>query len=177
MEDPLYALGEIARDWRSRWDIPLMAITGSNGKTGTKEMTAAILSKGRPILKNEGNLNNLIGLPLTLMRLGPEHRAAVVEIGMNVPGEIRRLCEIADPQFGLITQVAAVHLEGVGSIEGIAREKGDLFRALPASGTAVVNLDDPSCGESLAEKCRAGSVTYGTIEDPRTCGRRTRSHL
>jgi UDP-N-acetylmuramoyl-tripeptide--D-alanyl-D-alanine ligase len=162
-EDPLYALGEIARNWRRRHDLPVLAVTGSNGKTTTKEMLAAILSQGAQLLKTEGNLNNRIGLPLMLMRLRPHHRAAILEMGMSEPGEIRRLCEIAQPQFGLITQVAPAHLEGLGSLEGVARAKGELFEALDEGGTAVVNLDDPWIAR-LARSCRAQKVTFGEAD-------------
>jgi UDP-N-acetylmuramoyl-tripeptide--D-alanyl-D-alanine ligase len=158
--DPLYALGEIARYWRAKHPIPLLAITGSNGKTTTKEMAAEILSGDRAVLKNEGNLNNRIGLPLSLLRLRNHHRCAVLEMGLNEPGEIQRLAEIAQPQFGLITQVAPVHLEGLGSIEGVARAKGELFDALKGKDTAVVNLDDPWVVR-LARRCAARRVTFG----------------
>lgn len=163
VEDPLYGLGEIARYWRGKHPIPLLAITGSNGKTTTKEMVAGILSRDHVVLKNEGNLNNQIGLPLTLLGLRGHHRSAVVEMGLNEPGEIRRLTEIAQPQFGLITQVAPVHLEGLGSIEGVAKAKGDLFNALTEEHTAVVNLDDPWVMR-LAEECAARRITFGRGE-------------
>ncbi len=163
-DDPLYALGEIARHWRQRHPLPVLAITGSNGKTTTKEMAAGILSQGAPVLKTEGNLNNRIGLPLMLLRLRHTHRAAVLEMGMSEPGEIRRLCEIARPQFGLITQVAQAHLEGLGSMEGVARAKGELFEALNATDTAIVNLDDPWIAK-MARSCRARGVTFGQTEE------------
>lgn len=160
VEDPLYALGEIARHWRARHKARLLAITGSNGKTTTKDMAAAILSRNSSVVKTEGNLNNLIGLPLTLMGLRGHHEIAVVEMGMNEPGEIRRLCEIARPDFGLITQVAPAHLEGLKSIEAVAEAKGELFQALREGDTAIVNADDPQV-KRLARSCRGRQLTYG----------------
>ncbi len=158
--DPLYALGEIARHWRARHKARLLAITGSNGKTTTKEMTAAILSRNRSVLKTEGNLNNRIGLPLTLMGLRQHHEIAVVEMGTSEPGEIERLCEIARPDFGLITQVAPAHLEGLRSLEAVAQAKGELFHSLREADTAIVNMDDPQV-KRLASSCRGRQLTYG----------------
>ncbi|HEY2775961.1 MAG TPA: UDP-N-acetylmuramoyl-tripeptide--D-alanyl-D-alanine ligase [Candidatus Binatia bacterium] len=144
--DTLRALGDLAAWQRRGFGGPLVAITGSNGKTTTKEMLRAIFVArfGEPaVLATRGNLNNLIGVPLTLFGLGPGHEAAVVEMGMNVPGEIARLAEIARPTVGLVTCVAEAHLEGLGSIEGVARAKGELFEGLPPGAVAVVNSDDP----------------------------------
>jgi UDP-N-acetylmuramoyl-tripeptide--D-alanyl-D-alanine ligase len=166
--DTLKALGDLARYHRLKVGARVVAITGSNGKTTTKEMVAAILEKGalngKPlrgkVLKTEGNLNNLVGLPLTLLRLDGSQRVAVVELGTSAPGEIGRLTEIADPDAGLITSVAPAHLEGLGSVAGVAREKGDLFRRMRPAGTAVVNLDDPW----VARQGRAFTgkkITYG----------------
>jgi UDP-N-acetylmuramoyl-tripeptide--D-alanyl-D-alanine ligase len=141
--DTLAALGDLAADWRRRFDVPLVAVTGSTGKSTTKEMIAHILSSRYRVLKNEGNLNNLIGLPLSLLRLRPSHQAAVLEMGMNRPGEIARLTAIARPEVGLITNVGPVHLEGLGDVEGVARAKGELVRGLGKDAWVVVNLDDP----------------------------------
>ena len=144
--DGLRALQDLASDLRQRVAPCVLAITGSNGKTTTKEMLAAILvaSGGAAgVLKTRVNLNNLIGVPLTLLRLTGEERHAVVEMGMNAPGEIRRLTEIADPDVGVITNVAPAHLEGVGSIAGVARAKGELFASMRPDATAIVNADDP----------------------------------
>ncbi len=160
VQDTLFALGEIARTWRQLHRAPVVGITGSNGKTTTKEMLASILERSRTVLKNKGNLNNRIGLPLTLLGLRRHHRAVVLEMGMNEPGEIARLCQIAHPQLGLITQVAPAHLEGLGSLEGVAREKGELFHALGTDGTALVNLDDPWIVR-LARGCQAHKVSFG----------------
>ncbi|HLT29082.1 MAG TPA: UDP-N-acetylmuramoyl-tripeptide--D-alanyl-D-alanine ligase [Myxococcaceae bacterium] len=162
VEDTLVALGALARFHRRRFHVRLGAITGSNGKTSTKEMVAAILEQQGPALKTHGNLNNEIGLPLTLFRLEPEHRTGVVELGMNHLGEIDRLTRIAEPTAGLITVVQAVHTEGVGGgIEGVARAKGELFRALPEGATAVVNLDDPHI-VSQAAGLSGPTITFGT---------------
>lgn len=160
VKDSLWALGEIARAWRKKHRVRLMGITGSNGKTTTKEMVASILAKGGEVLKNEGNLNNRIGVPLTLLRLNRSHSRVVLEMGTNEPGEIRRLCEIASPQIGLITQIGPAHLERLGSLEGVAREKGALFEALAGDGIAVVNLDDPWI-KRLASKICARKISYG----------------
>ena len=144
VDDTLQALGDLARFWREPFSLPLVGITGSNGKTTTKEMLAGILEPGGPTLKNPGNLNNLIGLPLTLLGLGPEHRFAVLEMGMNRSGEIRRLSAIAGPTVGLITNIGPAHLEGLGSLEAISRAKGELFEALTRKDWAVINQDDPT---------------------------------
>lgn len=143
VEDTLVALGRLARHHRRRFSIPIGAITGSNGKTTTKEMVAAILETGGPALKTQGNLNNEIGVPLTLFRLEPTHTAAVIEMGMNHLGEIARLTAITEPDAGLITVVQAAHLEGLGTIDNVGKAKGELFHGLSERATAVVNLEDP----------------------------------
>jgi UDP-N-acetylmuramoyl-tripeptide--D-alanyl-D-alanine ligase len=145
--ETLTALGDLAAWTRAGFHAPLVGVTGSNGKTTTKEMLRAIFlahaGEGK-VLATQGNLNNLIGVPLTLFGLAPGHEAAIVEMGMNVPGEIARLTEIARPTVGLITCVAEAHLEGLGTIEGVARAKGELFEGLPEDAVAVVNADDPN---------------------------------
>ncbi len=141
--DTLQALGELAGFHRRRFDLPVVGITGSNGKTTTKEMLAGILALTGAGLKTSGNLNNLIGLPQMLLQLTAEHRWAVLEMGMSVPGEIDRLAEIACPEVGIITNAFPAHLETLGSVEGVARAKGELFLRLPADGWAVYNADDP----------------------------------
>ncbi len=140
--DSRKALGRIAAWWRSRFEGPVIGITGSNGKTTVKELIARILNIGAPALATAGNLNNDIGVPLTLFRLQPEHGAAVCEMGANHPGEIAYLAAIARPDVGLVTNAGAAHLEGFGSIEGVARAKGEMFAGLAADGTAVINADD-----------------------------------
>lgn len=142
--DTRLALGELAALWRRRHVCPLVGVTGSNGKTTVKEMLAAVLRQVAPTLATEGNLNNDLGVPLTLCRLGAEHRFAVVEMGANHPGEIARLASLARPTVGVITQCAPAHLEGFGSVAGVARAKGELIEGLPAAdGVAVLNRDDP----------------------------------
>ena len=140
--DTLQALGRLAGVWRDRFELPVIGVTGSNGKTTVKEMLAAILRGGAPVLATRGNLNNEIGLPLTLMELNSEHRLAVIEMGANHPGEIARLARLARPHVGVITQCAPAHLEGFGNIEGVAKAKGELLQNLDADGTAVINADD-----------------------------------
>lgn len=141
--DTLRALGDLAAARRRSGPLTVVAVTGSNGKTTTKEMLAAVMARRGPLLKTEGNLNNLIGLPRTLLGLEAGVTVAVLEMGMNAFGEIARLTEIARPQVGLVTNVGPVHLEGVGSIDGVRRAKLELFRGMPAGGTAIVNADDP----------------------------------
>jgi UDP-N-acetylmuramoyl-tripeptide--D-alanyl-D-alanine ligase len=166
--DTLKALGDLAHYRRQRLAPKILAITGSNGKTTTKEMVAAILEQaslgGHPlrgkVLKTEGNLNNLVGLPLTLLRMQKRHKIAVVELGTNHPGEIQRLAEIADPDMGMVTSVGAAHLEGLNSLAGVAREKGSLYRNIRAGGAIAVNLDDPWV-KRLGAKFKGKKVTYG----------------
>ncbi|MBU1274460.1 MAG: UDP-N-acetylmuramoyl-tripeptide--D-alanyl-D-alanine ligase [Proteobacteria bacterium] len=143
VEDTLTALGQLAAAWRREHSALVAAVTGSNGKTTTKEMLAAILGQRHRVLATRGNLNNLIGLPLTLLRLREVHSACVVEMGMNAPGEIARLTEIAAPEAGVITNVGPAHIGMLGSLEAIAAAKGELFDGLSPAATAVVNLDDP----------------------------------
>jgi len=118
-------------------------VTGSNGKTTTREMIAAILATRGPVLKTEGNLNNEVGVPLTLLRLAPGHTAAVIEMGMNHRGEIGRLTAITEPRVGVVTNAFPAHLEGLGTVDGVADAKGELYRGLPADGIVVANADDP----------------------------------
>ncbi len=141
--DTLAALGAVARLHRRRFDLPVAAVTGSNGKTTTREMLASILAQRGPVLRNEGNLNNEVGVPLTLLGLAPEHRHAVVELGMSHPGEIARLAAIALPQVGVVTLAAPAHLAGLGTVDAVADAKAELYQGLPAGGVAVANADDP----------------------------------
>ncbi len=141
--DTRLAMGRLAAHWRQQFTLPLIAVTGSNGKTTVKEMLAHLLAQAAPVLATQGNFNNDIGLPLTLFRLGPEHCHAVVELGANHPGEIAYLAQLARPSIAVITLCAPAHLQGFGSLEGVARAKGELFSALPADGCAVINADDP----------------------------------
>jgi len=164
VKDTLSALGDLAHDRRRKYRTPVVALTGSNGKTTTKEMISACLETTFPLLKTMGNLNNLIGLPLTLLNLTEKERVVVLEMGMNVPGEIRRLTEIAEPDVGLITNIQKVHLQGMGSIERLEEEKGELFRRMRQGGTILVNQDDPR----VIHQARGFSgqrITFG-IENP-----------
>ena len=150
--DTRIALGRLAAHWRRQFDLPLIGITGSNGKTTVKEMCAAImreherrdeLDPAEAVLATEGNLNNDIGLPLMLLRLSAGHRAAVIEMGMNHPGEIGYLAHIARPTVALVNNAQRAHLEGLGSLAEVARAKGEIFKGLADEGVAVVNADDP----------------------------------
>ena len=145
VDDTLRALGALAAFHRRRFRIPVAAVAGSNGKTTTKEMLAAILGTRGPALATEGNLNNEVGVPLTLLRLSAEHRAAVVELGMSAPGELARLTEIARPDAGVVTLVAAEHLEFLKDLDGVAEAEGELYRGLLPGSVAVVNADDARC--------------------------------
>ncbi len=158
--DTLFALGELARWYRNRFSAKVVAVTGSNGKTSTKEMVASVLGGEPTVLANRGNFNNLIGMPRALLRLDSSHRWAVMEMGMNAPGEIARLAQIAGPQIGVVTNVHPVHLEGLGSIQAVASAKGELVESLPADGVAVLNADDPYVLQQ-AERSRARVLTFG----------------
>jgi UDP-N-acetylmuramoyl-tripeptide--D-alanyl-D-alanine ligase len=159
--DTLRALGALGRIYRDRFTIPILAVAGSNGKTTTKEMIAGVLEEKYSVLKTEGNLNNEIGVPMTIFRLNRKHEVAVVEIGTNHPGEIARLCGILAPTHGLITGIGREHLEFFGSVDGVAEEEAELFRSIAASAgsTAIVNADDPRVG--LAGRAVKRKVTYG----------------
>ncbi|MBI3947778.1 MAG: UDP-N-acetylmuramoyl-tripeptide--D-alanyl-D-alanine ligase [Armatimonadetes bacterium] len=141
--DTLKALGDLARWYRSRFDLPVVAVTGSVGKTSTKEMAAAILGERGPTVATQANLNNEIGLPMTLFELESRHVAAVVEMAMRGAGQIAYLAQIARPQIGVVTNIGTSHLELLGSREAIARAKGELLEALPADGAAILPAADP----------------------------------
>ncbi|MEJ5363701.1 MAG: UDP-N-acetylmuramoyl-tripeptide--D-alanyl-D-alanine ligase [Desulfosoma sp.] len=162
VKDTLQALGDLARSVRERFSLPVIGITGSNGKTSTKEMTASALCRRLKVLKNPGNFNNLIGVPLTLLELTADHEAAVIEMGINVIGEMERLVSIARPTVGIITNIHPAHLEGLGSIETILSEKGLLWKSLPENGTAVVNADDERL-TSLARGLKTRCVLYSAM--------------
>lgn len=140
--DTLRGLQDYACAWRSTFTAPVIGVTGSNGKTTTKQLLAALCASRGPVLATEGNLNNHIGVPLTLARLRAGHRTAVIEMGANHPHEIAQLSSLTRPDIGIVTQAGDAHLEGFGSREGVARSKGELFTALGARGTAVINADD-----------------------------------
>ncbi|MFL5309921.1 MAG: UDP-N-acetylmuramoyl-tripeptide--D-alanyl-D-alanine ligase [Myxococcales bacterium] len=155
------ALGGLAHAWRESLPaLRVVCVTGSTGKTSTKELVASVLETAGPTLKTEGNLNNEVGVPLTLLLLTSAHRNAVIEAGMNHLGEVARLAGWVDPDVGLVTNVGPVHLEGTGAIEGVAHAKGELFHALRESATAVANADDPRV-LSQARLSRRRLITFG----------------
>jgi len=162
VSNALEALQQIARDWRDTLSVRVIGVTGSIGKSTTKELVADILSQRYCTIKNPGNLNNEIGLPLSLLRLTEAHDRAVLEMGFYVPGEITLLCEIARPHVGVITNVSEVHLERAGSLEAIVQGKGELVESLPSApeGVAVLNYDDPLV-RPMAERTKATIFYYG----------------
>ncbi|MGE0084617.1 MAG: UDP-N-acetylmuramoyl-tripeptide--D-alanyl-D-alanine ligase [Desulfococcaceae bacterium] len=164
VEDTLRALGALAAFRRMQSGVSLAAITGSNGKTTTRQMTAAIISKYYHTLSTSGNFNNEIGLPLTLLRLEPGHEWAVVELGMNHPGEIGRLTRICIPDVGVITNIGPAHLEGLGSVEAVAHAKGEMLSSMSSDTVAVLNADDPACMK-LAARCTQEIITFGLSEE------------
>ena len=158
--DTTLALGDLAAYNRDRAAVSVIAITGSNGKTSTRQMVSAVVSRRFSTLTPRGNFNNHIGLPLTLLSLSADHRWAVLELGMNHFGEIRRLGEICRPDVGIITNIGPAHLEGVGSIEGVADAKAELLETIRPDGTAVLNADDPRVA-ALAARTRCRTVDFG----------------
>jgi UDP-N-acetylmuramoyl-tripeptide--D-alanyl-D-alanine ligase len=163
VHDPLFAYQQLAMHHRSRFDIPVIAVTGSNGKTTTKEMTAAVLGRRWRTLKTEGNYNNRIGVPHTVFRLTRRHQAAVIEMGVDARGQTARLCEIVRPTIGIITNIGPDHLEFFGNMEGSAQAKAELLDLLPADGAAVLNADD-SYFDYLASRARCRVVSFGLSE-------------
>ena len=160
VDNSLTALQQAAKAWRAKFDVRIIGITGSVGKTTTKELTYAVLTQQFCTLKSPGNRNNEIGLPLTLLELCPEHERVVLEMGMYVPGEIALLCDLAQPAIGVVTMIGPVHMERVGSMEGIVRAKQELVEALPADGVAILNRDDERV-MSMAAHTQARIFTYG----------------
>jgi len=162
--DTLHAYGNIARAWRRKFTIPLVAIGGSNGKTTTKDMSAAVLSAQFNTLATEGNLNNLIGVPKMLLKLNEKHEAAVIEMGMNDFGEMARLTEIAEPTIGLLTNTGFEHVEKMKDLAGVARSNGEMFEGLPSGALALINEDDAYIPQMPT---RAYKITFG-LEKPAT---------
>jgi UDP-N-acetylmuramoyl-tripeptide--D-alanyl-D-alanine ligase len=160
VRDTQAALEQAARAWRAHFGGPLIGVAGSNGKTTAKEMTAAILAQAGETLATRGNLNNHIGVPLTLLRLTPAHRFAVIEMGANRAGEVAALVALARPSVGLITNAGAEHLEGFGSLEGVARAEGEMVAGLSDAATAVINADDAFAG-LWRRSTLARVVTFG----------------
>ncbi len=159
--DTRLALGRLAAHWRSRFDVPLIAVTGSNGKTSVKEMLAAILRPCGETLVTRGNLNNDIGVPLTLSGLSAGHRFAVIELGANHPGEIGYLADVARPTVALVNNAAPAHLEGFGDLDGVARAKGELFEHLSEDGVCIINADDAYAGLWLSMAGSRRVVRFG----------------
>ena len=165
VDDVREALGRLAREWLRRCDPTVVAITGSNGKTTVKEMVAAILARRGEVLATEGNYNNELGLPITLNRLTPEHRFAVLEMGAGRAGDIEYLCSIARPDVGVITNVGPAHLETMGSLEGVARTKGEMYVALGDDDTAVINNDEKWTSLWLEMSQAGRTMTFGLDTD------------
>ena len=164
VDDTLRGLQAIAAAWRTRFDPLVVGVTGSIAKTSAKEAIATVLASALVTLKNEGNQNNEIGLPLTVLRLRPDHQAAVLEMGMYVGGEIAHLAAIARPEIGVVTAVQPVHLSRIGSIEAVERAKGELIEALPPDGVAVLNADDERV-RRMASRTSARAIKYGFADD------------
>jgi len=160
VENALSALQQIARFWRRNLDLNFVFFFGSVGKSTTKEVIAEVLSQRYRTLKSPGNMNNEIGLPLTILKLSAGYERAVLEMGFYVPGEIALLCEIAQPKIGVVTNIGTVHAERAGSQEAIFRGKSELIQALPGDGVAILNLDDPWVSK-MAELTRARVFFYG----------------
>ena len=188
--DTRRALGRLAGAWRMSVDakrLATVAITGSNGKTTTKELVAAILSGLGPVHATRGNFNNDIGLPLTLLDLEAEHRSLVLEMGANHPGEIAYLTEIAKPTVAVVTNAGPAHLEGFGSVAGVAKAKGELFAGLPADGTAIINADDEfaplwrdlAAGRRIVEFGRSATAHCRLVDEvpPNAAGQRFRLQI
>jgi UDP-N-acetylmuramoyl-tripeptide--D-alanyl-D-alanine ligase len=174
--DVLAALAACARARRREFPGPVVAVTGSNGKTTTKEMIGAILALRGPALLTRGNLNNHIGVPLTLLSLRAAHTHAVVEMGANHRGEIAHLASIAQPGIGIVTNAGAAHLEGFGSLDGVAEGKGELFAALPRDGVAILNADDRYASRWRSLAAGREIVTFG-LDDADYAARKVRSSL
>jgi UDP-N-acetylmuramoyl-tripeptide--D-alanyl-D-alanine ligase len=160
VEDTIYALQEMSHLHRRKFTIPVVGITGTNGKTTTKEMLASILKRKGQVLKNEGNLNNHLGVPLTLLKLAAEHRSAVVEMGMSARGEIDRLARLTDPDVAVITNIGPAHLEFLKTLDNVAEAKGELLDNLKNTGIAVLNADDPYF-DKLKKKFNGAVLSFG----------------
>ncbi len=164
VDDSLKALQQAAAHWRNKLSVRVIGITGSVGKSTTKELTAEVLSRRFSVIKNPGNYNNEIGLPLTMLRVTRATEIAVLEMGFFVPGEIKFLCDLAHPEIGVVTNIGTVHAERAGSQESIARGKAELVENLPPNGTAILNMDDPWV-RWMAERSNAPVLRYGVETD------------
>jgi len=164
IDDTLRALGDIANLWRRKFTIPVVAVTGSSGKTTTKEMIAMVAGLSGNVLKSRGNYNNLVGLPLSLLEMNAEHEIAVVEMGTSRRGEIERLTTIAEPDIGVITNIGPAHLEGFGSVDAVMEEKGALFSHMRDDGVAIINRDD-EFSRILADRWTGRNISFGIDEN------------
>lgn len=159
------AMGKLAHWWRKQFSkTPVVAVTGSNGKSTTKQMIVGAIETVGPVIATEGNFNNLIGLPLTVFRWGSEHKVAILEMGMNAAGEIKALAQIAEPDVGVITNVTAAHLDQLKTVEQVAQAKGELFAAMRQDGTVVVNLEDPWV-RKLGTEYPGRKITFGMQDE------------
>lgn len=162
VDDVLNTLQQLARHHRRQFNIPVLGITGSNGKTTSKELIGAVLEKKYNLLITEGNLNNHLGVPFTLLRMTNEHEFAVIEMGANKPGDIKELCEIAEPNYGIITNIGAAHIEGFGSIDGVINTKTEMYRFIESGkGKLFVNADDNILTQRIP---KLETRTYGEKE-------------
>ena len=161
VDDTVDALGQMAKVWRAQFQIPVIGITGSCGKTGTKEMLSAILSEVGETLYTKGNFNNAYGLPLTLLQLNESHQYAVIEMGTSAPGEIRHLVELTKPTVAMITNIAACHIEAFGTLDAISREKSEIYVGLGEDGIAIVNADEPYAADWKSRIEKRHRVTFG----------------
>jgi len=161
----LRALQDLAKAWRAEFNLPVIAVAGSNGKTTAKEMTAAILARMGLCMATHGNLNNHIGVPVTLMRLESSHRSAVIEMGANRVGDVAELMRLAQPTVGLITNAGAEHLEGFGNLDGVAKGEGETVACLDSSATAVINADDAYAGYWRGVATAGRILTFGVNAD------------
>jgi UDP-N-acetylmuramoyl-tripeptide--D-alanyl-D-alanine ligase len=169
VEDSLKYLQDLANYHRKKFKIPIIGITGSNGKTTSKELINAVLSTSYNILATIGNLNNHIGVPLTLLRLNDQHQIAIIEMGANKPFDIKELCDIAEPNIGIITNIGKAHLEGFGSFEGVFKTKKELYESVKeSSGTLIYNLDDEILSEHIPSEIK--SFSYGTKNEASITG-------
>jgi UDP-N-acetylmuramoyl-tripeptide--D-alanyl-D-alanine ligase len=170
VSDTIVALGALVKNWRERFTLPLIGVTGSNGKTTSKNLIAAILTaacngNAAEVLATQGNLNNAIGMPFTLARLNSKHRFGVIEMGMSIPGEINYLTHITQPKVALLTNAAESHLQGLSDVAGVAREKGYIFAGLPADGIAILNRDDAFFDYWQTQVPKHKQITFG-LDNP-----------
>ena len=171
VDDALVAFKELAREHRRQFDIPVIGITGTNGKTTTKELISAVLAEKYNVMHTEGNFNNDVGVPKTLLRLRPEHEIAVVEMGASHPGDIKKLIEYAEPTCGMITNVGRAHLQGFGSFEGVKKTKGELYDFIKAhDGLIFLNESNPDLVEMAGEREMPRIETYGRDGDGNITG-------